>query len=105
MEDEMARKKPVALETISFDTQTLALTFFHEMLQKYVPGEQVTPEDTIHLVELFKRHPSYLTKVGPGVNYFEVMPEQFSSQCFCAVLMDGTKEGFSYKKCVTQKGD
>lgn len=101
----MARKKTVVLETIIFDTQTQALTFFHEMLQKYVPGEQVTPEDAIHLSELFKRHPSYLTKVGPGVNYFEVMPEQFNSQCFCAVLLDGTKEGFSYKKCVTQKGD
>lgn len=101
----MAKKKPVHLGTISFDTQTLASTFFHEMLQKYVPGEQVTPEDSIHLAELFKRHPSYLTKVGPGVKYFEVMPEQFNSQCFCAVLKDGTKEGFSYKKCVTQKDD
>ena len=101
----MARKKPVVLGTVSFDTQTLALTFFHEMLQRYVPGEQVMPEDTIHLAELFKRHPNYPTKVGLGVNYFEVMPEKFSSQCFCAVLMDGIKEGFSYKKCVTQKGD
>lgn len=101
----MARKKPVILETISFDTQTLALNFFQEMLQRYVPGEQLTPEDTIHLSELFKRHPTYLSKVGPGVKYFEVMPEQFNSQCFCAVLNDGTKEGFSYKKCVTQKGD
>ncbi len=101
----MARKKAVVLETISFDTQTRALNFFHEMLQRYVPGEQVMPEDTIHLAELFKRHPTYLSKVGPGVKYFEVMPEQFNSQCFCAVLNDGTKEGFSYKKCVTQKGD
>ncbi len=101
----MARKKPVVLETITFDTQTEAHTFFHEMLQRYIPGEQVTPEDALHLVELFKRHPSYAAKVGPGVSYFEVMPEQFNSQCFCAVLLDGTKEGFSYKKCVTQKGD
>jgi len=101
----MARKKPVVLETISFDTQTLALTFFHEMLQRYVPGEQVTPEDAIHLAELFKRHPSYLSKIGPGIKYVEVMPEQFNSQCFCAVLKDETKEGFSYKKCVTQKGE
>lgn len=35
----------------------------------------MTHEDANHLAELFKRHPSYLTKVGPGVNYFEVMPE------------------------------
>ncbi len=101
----MARGKPVVLDTISFDNQTLAHSFFQEMLQRYVPGEQVSPEDTIHLAGLFKRHPSYPAKVGPGVNYFEVMPEKFNSQCFCAVLKDGTKEGFSYKKCVTQKDD
>ena len=101
----MAKKKPVVLETIRFDTQTLAFTFFQEMLQRYVPGEKVTLDDALHLTELFKRHPSYPTKVGPGVDYFEVMPEKFNSHCFCAVLKDGTKEGFSYKKCVTQKGD
>lgn len=101
----MARKKPIHLATISFEAQYLALDFFHEMLQRYVPGERVTPEDTIHLAELFKRHPSYLLKVGSGVKYFEVMPEKFDSQCFCAVLNDGTKEGFSYKKCVTQKNN
>lgn len=101
----MARGKPVVLETISFNNQTLAHTFFHEMLQRYVPGERISREDTIYLAELFKRHPSYPKKVGPGINYFEVMPEKFGSQCFCAVLTDGTKEGFSYKKCVTQRGD
>ena len=93
------------LETISFDTQKLALEFFHEMLQSYIPGEKVKAEDAVYLAELFKKHPSYPMKVGPGVNYFEVMPEKFNSQCFCAVLKDGTKEGFSYKKCVTQKSD
>lgn len=101
----MARGKPVVLDTISFDNQSQAHAFFQQMLQRYVPGEQVSPEDTVHLAELFKRHPSYPEKVGPGVNYFEVMPEKFSSQCFRAVLKDGTKEGFSYKKCVTQRDD
>ncbi len=101
----MARGKPVVLETISFDNQSQAHAFFKEMLNRYIPGEIVSPEDATHLTELFKRHPSYPTKVGPGVNYFEVMPEKFGSQCFCAVLLDGTKEGFSYPKCVTQRND
>lgn len=101
----MARGKPVILDSVTFGNQTLAHNFFHEMLQRYVPGEQVSSNDTIHLAELFKRHPSYLEKIGCGINYFEVMPEKFGSQCFCAVLKDGTKEGFSYKKCVTQKDD
>ena len=101
----MVRGKPVVLNTMSFANQALAHTFFQEMLQRYVPGERVSSEDSIHLAEMFKRHPNYLTKVGTGVSYFEVMPEKFGSQCFCAVLNDGTKEGFSYKKCVTQRAD
>lgn len=101
----MGRGKPVALETISFDNQSKAHAFFKEMLNRYVPSEIVSAEDAMHLAELFKRHPSYKTKVGLGINYFEVMPEKFGSQCFCAVLMDGTKEGFSYTRCVTQRDD
>ncbi|MDI9331174.1 MAG: DCL family protein [Alphaproteobacteria bacterium] len=101
----MARGKPVALETISFDNQSQAHAFFKEMLNRYVPGETVSHEDASHLAELFKRHPSYLTKVGTGVSYFEVMPEKFGSQCFCAVLKNGAKEGFSYQRCVTQRDD
>ncbi len=101
----MARGKPVVLGTKSFNNQAQAHAFFQQMLQRYVPGEKVSPEDTIHLAELFKRHPTYAAKVGPGVSYFEVMPERFGSQCFCAVLKNGTKEGFSYQKCVTQRDD
>lgn len=101
----MARGIPVILNTIQFNSQSLALAFFSEMLQRYVPGERVFDEDAIHLAELFKRHPHYRTKVGPGVAFFEIMPEQYGSQCFCAVLLDGIKEGFSYKKCVTGRDD
>lgn len=101
----MGKGKPVILDSMSFDNQSKAHAFFKEMLNRYVPGEIVSPEDSIHLIELFKRHPSYLDKVGPGVNYFEVMPADYGSQCFCAVLMDGSKEGFSYMKCVTQRSD
>lgn len=101
----MARGKPVILDSKSFDNQSQAHAFFQDMLQRYVPGEHVSPDDTVHLTALFKRHPNYLEKVGPGVSYFQVIPADFGSQCFCAVLKDGTKEGFSYKKCVTQRLD
>jgi hypothetical protein len=101
----MAKGKTVTLETISFDNQSKARGFFKEMLNRYVPGETVSVEDSFHLAALFKRHPSYQSKVGPGVDYFEVMPEKFGSQCFCAVLKDGAKEGFSYTRCVTQRED
>lgn len=101
----MARKKPVVMNCISFDKQGDALVFFQRILQKYVPGEQLSGDDAQYVNELFKRHPDYLIKVGPGVMRFEVMPEQYGSQCFCAVLIDGTKVGFSYKKCITQRSE
>jgi hypothetical protein len=81
----MARGKPVILDSIRFNNQALAHAFFQKILQSYVPRERVSQEDSIHLSGLFKRHPSYLEKVGPGVSYFEVMPADFGSQCFCAV--------------------
>lgn len=101
----MARGKPVALETIEFDNQSLALDFFRSMLNRYIPGERVEQNDAMHLAELFKRHPDYTSKIGNGVDHYEVMPGDYGTQCFCAVRTDGSKEGFSYKRCVTQKND
>ncbi|HDR9499062.1 TPA: DCL family protein [Burkholderia cepacia] len=90
---------------MSFDNQSLARQFFREMLNRYVPGERVSPEDTINLRALFKRHPEYATKKGSGIDYFEVMPGDYGTQCFCAVRTDGSKEDFSYIRCVTQRLD
>lgn len=75
------------------------------MLNRYIPGERISPEDATHLGSLFKRHPEYSTKVGSGIDYFEVMPADYGTQCFCGVRTDGSKEGFSYIKCVTQRID
>ena len=101
----MGKGKPVIIESRSFDNQSQAHAFFREMLNRYVPGEKVSPDDSVHLSGLFKRHPSYTEKVGPGVEYFEIMPADYGTQCFCAVLTNGNKEGFSYQKCVTQRSD
>ncbi|GGX08655.1 DCL family protein [Undibacterium macrobrachii] len=101
----MVRGKFVTLDSVHFANQSLAHAFFKEILNRYVPGEIVTPEDTVHLFGLFKRHPNYLEKNGAGVSHFEVMAADYGSQCFCAVLKDGSKEGFSYKRCITQKND
>jgi hypothetical protein len=101
----MGRGKQVILNSMSFDNQSQAKEFFREMLNRYIPGEQISPEDSTHLGGLFKRHPEYAAKVGSGVDYFQVIPADYGTQCFCAVRMDGSKEGFSYIKCVTQKPD
>lgn len=99
----MAKSKPVVLDAKTFANQSLAHDFFQDMLNKYVPGESISSDDSIYLESLFKRHPDYANKIGPGVNHFEVTSADYGSQCFCAVLKNGTKERFSYKKCITQK--
>lgn len=101
----MAKGKPVVLETLEFKNQSLALEFFRAMLNGYIPGERVVPDDSSLLAELFKRHPDYASKVGTGIDHYEVMPGEYGTQCFCVIRTDGSKEDFSYKRCVTQKRD
>jgi len=101
----MGRGKPIILETKIFDTQSQAMAFFKEMLNRYIPGERVADSDSMHLASFFKRHPEFQIKQGTGVSHFEVRPGDYGSQCFCVVRMDGTKERFSYKRCVTQRLD
>ena len=102
---EVGRGKKVILGTISFDNQSQAKEFFKSMLNRYIPGETISVEDAPHLGSLFERHPEYVIKIGSGISHFEVMPADYGTQCFCAVRVDGSKEGFSYIRCVTQKID
>jgi hypothetical protein len=99
----MGRGKQVNLGSINFDNQSIAKEYFRAMLNRHIPGETVSAEDALHLGNLFMRHPEYPNKVGSGVDHFEVMPADYGTQCFCAVRIDGSKEGFSYIKCVSQR--
>lgn len=101
----MARGKAVALGRLNFPNQTLALEFFKEMLNRYIPGERVSEADAIHLAALFERHPDYAEKSQDGIASFEVTTGDYGTQCFCVVSRGGVKEGFSYKRCVTQRRD
>jgi Protein of unknown function (DUF3223) len=99
----MGRSKSVNLSSLNFDNQSQAKTFFKAMLNRYIPGEKISSEDSMHLRSLFERHPDYKVMIGVGISHFEVMPADYGTQCFCVIRTDGSKEGFSYIKCVTQK--
>jgi hypothetical protein len=101
----MPRVKPLTVGSLMFPNQSLALVYFKEMLNRYIPGEQITEEDSPHLALLFERHPDYAAKSQPGIVRFEVMAGEYGTQCFCAIRKDGSKESFSYKRCVTQRAD
>lgn len=102
----MGRGKPVLLRSIAFTTQTKALEFFGQMLNRYYPGEQVSDQDTVHLSSLLERHPEYLKKAAGGIDHFEVMTaDEYRSKCFCIIRPDGASEDFSYRRCVTQRDE
>lgn len=96
-------KKPVELPTRSFATQTLALSFFKAMLNCYRPGDRVNDTDALNLAALLERHDEYKTKVGSGVDHFEVMMTEHGTMCFRIIRIDGSGTDFSYPHCVTQR--
>jgi hypothetical protein len=92
--------KPVEISTRSFNTQAEAIAFFKKMLNRYKPRERVTADDCSDISALLMRHHEYATKVGVGVDHFEVMMTEHGSQCFRIVRVDGTGTDFSYLTCI-----
>jgi hypothetical protein len=95
--------KRVDLSTRSFDSQGKATDFFKAILNHYRPGDRVTGEDTLDIAALLARHPECATKVGVGVDHFEVMMTEHGSQCFRIVRTDGTGTDFSYLQCIRNR--
>jgi hypothetical protein len=77
-----------------------AWAFFSDMLHRYEPGDRVSDADAKLLAELLQRHPSAASKIGAGIDHFEVQEADYESQCFRVVRTDGTWERFSYQPCV-----
>ena len=92
----MGRAKPVILATQTFAKQGDAWAYFGDMLKRYSPGDRVSLRDQADLSELLKRHPDAATKIGVGIDHFEVQEADYDTQCFRAVRVDGTWERFSY---------
>ena len=70
------------------------------MLHRYRPKQRVSEEDAYHLAALLKSHSEYETKVGTGIDHFEVMSAEYGTQCFRIVRTDGTGAHFSYPHCI-----
>ncbi len=97
----MGRAKPVELATRSFEKQSDATAFFREMLNSYRPGDRVSDEHSLDVAGLLERHPEYATKVGCGVDHFEIEMTEHGTQCFRIVRVDGSGTDFSYPHCIS----
>lgn len=98
----MARGKPVVLSTKTFTSRSEALAFFKEILSRYRPGDRVSTADGAHLESLLSRHTEFASKLGVGIDHFEVMTADYGTRCFWIVRTDGSREDFSYVHCVNQ---
>lgn len=99
----MGRSKPVELATRTFEKQSDATAFFKAMLNRYQPGNRLIEEDSLDVAALLERHTEYVTKVGCGVDHFEVMMTEHGTQCFRIVRTDGSGTDFSYPHCISQR--
>ena len=90
-------------DTRTFAKKGDAHEVFRVMLNKYDPGHRLTETDSIDLMALLKHHTEYSAKIGVGVSYLAVMRNQFNTQSFQIVRIDGSTDDFSYKHCITPK--
>jgi hypothetical protein len=99
----MGRKgKEVTVGSLNFSKQGDALAFFKEILNRYQVGQFVGSADEVHLRALLATHVDFESKTGSGVESFQVNFDGYRGKCFWVVRTDGTKEDFSYQRCVRQ---
>lgn len=97
----MGKAKPVTLGHLHFAKQGDALEYFKEILNRYSPGEAIDAADYADVEALLSGHPRAEEKIGAGIASLLVDHDQEGGQCFHVLRSDGTKENFSYKKCIT----
>jgi len=97
--------KPFTIDTRNFPRKGEATAFFRAMLNRYRPGDRVNDTDAADLAALLKCHTEYKDKVGSGIDYFRVMSNQYNTQSFEIIRVDGTRDDFSYIHCITPKHD
>jgi hypothetical protein len=95
--------KPFVIETRSFPRKQDAVEYFRSMLHRYTPHDRVSDQDARDLSALLKHHTEYTEKLGPGIDHFEVMWNQYGTHSFQIVRTDRTRDDFSYQHCITPK--
>jgi hypothetical protein len=86
--------------TREYKTKTAAQEAIREVLYRYEPGEVVTlPDDQEFLADLILNHPNPGSKIGVGIDRFEVR-DNWGTHGFWIIRTDGTETDFSFVKCL-----
>ena len=76
---------------------------YKDLLYKYSIGEYLKGQDFNNLLDLLKKHPRAVQKIGVGIKGLLIDRDGYGGRCFYLMRQDGTKEKFSYLKCLGLK--
>ena len=96
----MPRGIPVTIAGIEYATKKDAIAHFRAMLNRYDIGDKVSAADQAELHDLIKRHPEAETRIGIGVESFNVRDGGYNTQCFSITRPDGTTRNFAFRDCI-----
>lgn len=84
----------------TFNTQAAAVAFIQDVLYRHPLLEPIRGDDHEFLLELLKKHPSTVEKVGVGVKQFTVENAKGGTRCFYVTRVDNSRSDFSFMKCL-----
>lgn len=98
-------KNGIYLGTQKFKSIKDMQNFFGKLLKSVADGQTVPAAEAATLRELLKFHVNSEKKLD-DVDHFEVgfHPKFAETKCFLVVKKDGSKEDFSFNKCIKQIG-
>ncbi len=100
----MAKKQPISIGGINFDTKGKAEKYIQEILHKYPLNTSFSKEDFFFMENLLEYHPRYEDKVGNGITSIMIRLNEYgTNRQFYIVRTDGSLTEFSYPKCLQQK--
>jgi len=101
----MARRQDIVIGGEVFTTQAEARERFRGILYKYHLGETIDAADAQFMTFALQRHPEAATKIGSGIQSFQVRAADFGTRCFWVKRIDGMSEKFSFNACYKPAGN
>ncbi|MCZ4117901.1 DCL family protein [Streptomyces sp. H39-S7] len=95
--------KPIFIGNVQFPTKVAALEACRAALHRYPLGGEVTEScDKELLIGLVQMHRDPPSKIGAGIQRFEVRPnpDNARNRSFFIIRVDGTETDFSYTKLI-----
>lgn len=98
---EAVMPQQVILAGTIYPSKAKATDRVKEILWCYQPGQRLSPEDELIMLDLLQMHPNVKRKIGDGIDYIGIgsPPEFPNTRCFWIYRQDGTGTDFSYKEC------